>query len=43
LTALAVTYAWIPIALKLCAVGLMWNFPLDESAQKALQMRIRAQ
>jgi GPH family glycoside/pentoside/hexuronide:cation symporter len=42
LTALAVTYAWIPIALKLCAIGLMWNFPLDEEAQKALQLRIQA-
>jgi Na+/melibiose symporter-like transporter len=37
-----VTYAWIPIALKLCAVGLMWNFPLDEGAQKALRLRIEA-
>jgi GPH family glycoside/pentoside/hexuronide:cation symporter len=43
LSALAVTYAWIPIVLKLCAVGLMWNFPLDEEAQKALQLRIQAQ
>lgn len=41
LFALAVTYAWVPIALKLVAVALMWNFPLDEAAQAALQDRIR--
>jgi Na+/melibiose symporter-like transporter len=42
LAALAVTYSWIPITLKICAVSLMWNFPLDENAQKALQLRIHA-
>ncbi len=40
LAALAWTYAWLPIVLKLAAVGLMWNFPLDEAAQAALRGRI---
>ena len=41
LFALAAIYAWVPIALKLAAIALMWNFPLDEAAQTALQARIR--
>ncbi|WP_276118259.1 MFS transporter [Pararhizobium qamdonense] len=41
LFALAAIYAWVPIALKLAAIALMWNFPLDEAAQKTLQSRIR--
>jgi len=40
LFALAVIYAWIPVVLKLAAVALMWNFPIDESAQKSLRERI---
>jgi GPH family glycoside/pentoside/hexuronide:cation symporter len=40
LWALAVAYAWIPIALKLVAVALMWNFPLDETAHRALRAEI---
>lgn len=40
LWALAVAYAWIPIALKLTAVALMWNFPLDETAHTALRAEI---
>ena len=40
LLALAVTYAWIPIALKLLAILLMWNFPLDETAHRLLRQRI---
>lgn len=31
LMALAVIYAWVPIALKLGVIALMWNFPLDET------------
>ena len=31
LMALAVIYAWVPIALKLSVIALMWNFPLDET------------
>lgn len=42
LFALAAVYAWLPIALKLGAVALMWNFPLDEAAQSALRGRIEA-
>ncbi len=37
---LAIAYAWIPIALKLIAVALIWNFPLDEAAHKLLRSRI---
>jgi glycoside/pentoside/hexuronide:cation symporter, GPH family len=40
LLALAIIYAWVPIALKLAAVALMWNFPLDEAAQKRLRAEI---
>ena len=40
LFALAVIYAWIPVALKLAAIALMWNFPLDEAAHDALRARI---
>ncbi|MDO9416965.1 MFS transporter [Pararhizobium sp.] len=42
LFALAVIYCWIPIALKIAAIGLMWNFPLDEAAQGNLRARISA-
>lgn len=41
LFALAAIYSWVPIVLKLCAIALMWNFPLDETAHKALQVQIR--
>ncbi|WP_417433851.1 MFS transporter [Hoeflea sp.] len=40
LTALAVAYAWVPIAAKLASIAIMWNFPLDETAQKELRNRI---
>ena len=40
LTALAVAYAWVPIGAKLISVAIMWNFPLDEAAQKSLRARI---
>lgn len=40
LTALAVTYAWLPIALKLGAVAIMWRFPLDEAEQRRLRAQI---
>ncbi len=42
LDALAVAYAFIPVALKLAAIVLMWNFPLDEKAQTELRLRIDA-
>lgn len=38
--ALAVIYAWLPIALKLIAVALMWTFPLDEAEQTRLRGEI---
>jgi len=40
LAGLTVTYVWLPIALKLAAVALMWRFPLDEAAQGALRLEI---
>ena len=40
LTALAIAYAWVPIAAKLLSIGIMWNFPLNEDAQKSLRSRI---
>ncbi|MEM5492222.1 MFS transporter [Hoeflea sp. AS16] len=40
LMALAVAYAWVPIAAKLASIAIMWNFPLDETAQKELRKRI---
>ncbi|MEM1053726.1 MAG: MFS transporter [Pseudomonadota bacterium] len=40
LTALAMTYAWLPALMKLCAIALMWNFPLDEAMQRDLRARI---
>jgi glycoside/pentoside/hexuronide:cation symporter, GPH family len=43
LFALAIIYAWVPIALKLAAIGLMWNFPLGQAEQAALRVRIEAQ
>ena len=40
LLALAILYAWVPIALKLVAVAIMWNFPLDEAEQGRLRASI---
>lgn len=42
LFALAVLYAWVPVAFKLAAVAVIWNFPLDARAQGALRARIEA-
>ncbi|WP_428428753.1 MFS transporter [Pararhizobium sp.] len=42
LFALAAIYAWVPVALKLAAIALMWNFPLDETAQQKLQSHIHS-
>lgn len=38
LSALAVLYCLVPVLLKLCAIALVWNFPID----RAEQGRIRA-
>ncbi|MBW3098098.1 MFS transporter [Pseudohoeflea sp. DP4N28-3] len=40
--ALAIAYGWVPIAAKLTAIALMWNFPLDEAQQQTLRRRITA-
>jgi GPH family glycoside/pentoside/hexuronide:cation symporter len=40
--ALAALYAWVPVALKLAAVALMWRFPLDAARQAALRAVIRS-
>lgn len=42
LAALAGIYVWAPIALKLLAVALMWNFPLDAARQAGLRAEIEA-
>ena len=42
LFALAVLYAWVPVALKIVAIGLMWNFPLSEEVQRQLRGQIEA-
>ncbi|WP_377289207.1 MFS transporter [Rhizobium sp. SG2393] len=42
LFALAMLYAWLPIALKLAAIALMWNFPLGETEQADLRSKIGA-
>ncbi|WP_234794578.1 MFS transporter [Xaviernesmea oryzae] len=39
LFALAALYAWVPVALKLLAIALMWRFPLDEAAHDRLVNR----
>lgn len=37
---LAMLYAWLPIAPKLAAVWIMWQFPIDRLVQSDLQRRI---
>jgi GPH family glycoside/pentoside/hexuronide:cation symporter len=37
LAALAWLYAGLPVLLKLCAIGVMWDFPLDEARQTELR------
>ena len=43
LFALAVLYAWVPIALKLAAVALMWRFPMDAAEQSRVRAVIDAE
>lgn len=43
LSALAITYAWVPAVLKLGAIALVWNFPLNQEIQRALRARIESQ
>jgi len=42
LTALVSIYVWLPLALKLTAIALMWNFPLGEQEQAALRSEIES-
>jgi glycoside/pentoside/hexuronide:cation symporter, GPH family len=42
LFALAVVYAWVPVTLKIIAIGLMWNFPLGAAEQADLRKQIEA-
>ena len=42
LAMLVVLYALAPVGLKLLAVGLMWNFPVDAAQHAALRRRIAA-
>ncbi|WP_306118320.1 MULTISPECIES: MFS transporter [unclassified Roseitalea] len=42
LAGLAITYGWVPIALKLGAIALVWNFPLDAAEQSALRRTIES-
>jgi Na+/melibiose symporter-like transporter len=42
LLALALLYAVVPVVLKLAAIALMWNFPVDEASAQATSARIRA-
>jgi glycoside/pentoside/hexuronide:cation symporter, GPH family len=40
LMTLGLLYAAVPVFLKLCAVALMWNFPMDEMRQNELREAI---
>ena len=39
---LAALYAWAPVALKLAAIALMWNFPITRAGQAATRREIEA-
>jgi glycoside/pentoside/hexuronide:cation symporter, GPH family len=39
---LAALYAWAPVALKLAAIALMWNFPISRAEQAATRGKIEA-
>jgi glycoside/pentoside/hexuronide:cation symporter, GPH family len=39
---LAALYAWAPVALKLLAIALMWNFPVTRAEQAATRREIEA-
>ena len=40
LTVLALLYAALPVGLKLIAIALMWNFPLDRSYHDDIRLRL---
>lgn len=41
--ALITLYALVPVALKLIAVGLIWNFPINKARQATIAKRLRTQ
>lgn len=43
LLVLTLLYAVVPIALKLVAMAMMWNFPLDAERQRAIRAEIEVQ
>jgi GPH family glycoside/pentoside/hexuronide:cation symporter len=40
---LGALYAWVPVALKLCAAWLMWSYPLDKEAVEDLSSKMHSQ
>ncbi len=42
LSALGYTYAWLPVALKIVVIALIWRFPLGTRAQLAIRARLVA-
>jgi glycoside/pentoside/hexuronide:cation symporter, GPH family len=42
LTALALLYAALPVALKLITTALVWNYPLDAAAHALLRRQLAA-
>ena len=38
---LAMIYAWIPCVLKIMAIAIVWNFPLDERRHDMVRSRLR--
>ncbi len=42
LVTLSLLYAAVPVAMKLAAIALMWNFPIGAAEQAALRARIEA-
>lgn len=42
LNALGFTYAWLPVALKVIVIALIWRFPLGTRAQLAIRARLDA-
>lgn len=38
---LAMIYAWIPCVLKIAAIAIVWNFPLDERRHDMVRSRLR--
>ena len=43
LNVLAALYAFVPVLFKLCAISIMWNFPLDAKQQREVRAELEAQ